>query len=309
MASNIFAVISFIMSSRAAPLESLQTILTKASPPIQDESSPPTNVPLAKTAAPVNSFEVTRWADFNLATLMEAYRDILNEQVQVKNHAPTELPSIRYLADLKTVAQSCIFPTLQYTTEAGARHIGIRLGRHLPTIDFRPSLRLTGDQTCYPAFTLRSGDEKAHIVGCVQFAKQWHSSDLLGTSSVAKRPIGRLITCCRNANTRYGFIFTSSEVVVIRLSESDTTTPFHVEWQAIPWDASGDNVLTVNLALWFLAMMSLNEDHRPICHPTELLPLNTWSRSVNPDGQVIYQHHLSMRKRFDLPAGAVYTEV
>ncbi|RSL48142.1 hypothetical protein CEP53_009641 [Fusarium sp. AF-6] len=295
MASNIFAVIHFVFPW-AAPFESLQAILTKANPPIRDESNPPRNVLQSRIAAPVDSFEVARWSDFNLETLMEAYGDILNEQVQVKNHAPTELPSIRYLADLKTVAQSCIFPTLQYTIEAGARHLGIRLGRHLPTIDFRTSLRLIGDQdqACYPAFTLRSGDEKAHIVGCVQFAKQWHSRDLLGTSSTAKRPIGRLIRYCRNANTRYGFVFTSSEVMVIRLSASDITRPCQVEWRAIPWDASGGNVLTVNLALWFLAMMSLNEDHRTICRPTELLPLNIWSRSVDPDGQVIHRHHLSI---------------
>ncbi|KAL6366024.1 hypothetical protein LRP88_00117 [Fusarium phalaenopsidis] len=213
----------------AAPFESLQAILTKTNPPIRDESSPPRNVRRGQTAVSVDSFEVTKWTEFNLETLMEAYGDILSEQVRVKNHAPTQLPSIRYLADLKTVAQTCIFPTLQYTTEAGARHIGIRQERHLPTFDFRPSLRLPGDQTCYPTFALCSGNEKAHMVGCVQSAKQWHSSDLLGTSMTAKRPVGRLITCCNNANTRYGFVFASSEVVVIRLSTNNTARPFQVE--------------------------------------------------------------------------------
>lgn len=309
MAFSIFAVIPFITFPWATPFESLQAILTSANPPLRDESSPPKIVPKNKTAAPDGSFEVIRWAEFNLETLMEAYGDILNEQVQVKNRAPTQLPNIRYLADLKTVAQACILPTLQYTTEVGARHFGIRLERHLPTFDFRPSLRLPGNQTCYPTFALCSSNDKAHVVGCVQSAKQWHSSDLLGTSMTAKRPIGRLITCCRNANTRYGFVFTTSEVVVTRLSRTNTARPFQIEWQAIPWDAYGENVLTVNLGLWFLAMMSLNDDHRPICRSTELIGLNAWSRSVSPDGQVVYQHHISMRKRFDLPAGAVYTEV
>ncbi|RSL88401.1 hypothetical protein CEP52_002327 [Fusarium oligoseptatum] len=306
MASNIPAIIHFFMSPGTAPFESLQAILTKANPPIRDESSPPRNVPPSKTAASVNSFEVTQWADFNLETLMEAYGDILNEQVQVTNHAPTDPPSMRSLADLKMIGQRYIFPALEYTIEAGARHIGIRLGRHLPTMIFRPSPAVQGN---YPPLALCTDNEERLLFGCVQFAKQWQSSDLLDNPAIAKRPIGQLVTYCNNANTRYGFVLTSSEVVVIRLSRGNTSRLSQVEWQAIPWDASGDNVLTVNLALWFLAMMSLNGDHRAICRSTELLPLNTWSRSVNPDGQVIYQHHLSMRKRFDLPAGAVYTEV
>ncbi|KAJ4209584.1 hypothetical protein NW759_013438 [Fusarium solani] len=271
----------------AAPFESLQATLTKANPPIRDESSPSRTVPQDKTAAPVSCFEVSNWTEFNLETLVEAYGDILNEQVQITNHRH-------------------IFPILQYTIEAGARHIGIRLGRHLPTSEFRPSLSLQG--LC-PAFTLLSGDDEALLVSYVQYAKQWNSSDVLGTSTSAKYPIGRLVTYCRTAGTRYGFVLTSNEVVVVRVSKAGTPRAFHVEWQAIPWGASGDSALTVNLALWFLAMMSLNDDHRPMCDSTELLPLNSWSRSVGSDGQVVYQHRLSMHKRFDLPASAVYTEV
>ncbi|WAO95854.1 Hypothetical protein NCS54_01349900 [Fusarium falciforme] len=306
MAFHIFALLPSIMFPWAAPFESLQAILTKANPPIRDESSPSRTVPRDKTAAPISCFEVSNWTEFNLETLIEAYGDILNEQVQVTNHAPTEMPNIRSLADLKTIGQRHIFPVLQYAIEAGARHIGIRLGRYLPTSEFRPSLSLQG--LC-PAFTLLSGNDEALLVSCVQHAKQWNSSDLLGTSDSAKYPIGRLVTYCRTAGTRYGFVLTSKEVVVVRVSTASTPRAFHVECQAIPWGASGDSALTVNLALWFLAMMSLNDDHRPICDSIELLPLNSWSRSLGSDGQIVYQHHLSMRKRFDLPASAVYTEV
>lgn len=104
-------------------------------------------------------------------------------------------------------------------------------------------------------------------------------------------------------------ILTSGEVVVARVSMADARGKHHVEWQAIPWDASGEEALTVNLGLWFLAMMSLNGDHRPIRPLTELVPLNLWSRFPDPDGRILYQHHLSMRTRFDLPAGAVSAKV
>lgn len=305
MAFHIFAVITSRVFPWASPFESLLAILTKANPPIQDESNPPIYMSQDRTAAPDRCFEVSNWTDFNLETLMEAYGDILSEQVQVTNHAPTDMLSIRSIADVKTVGQRFIFPILQNTVEAGARHIGIRLGRHLPAFEFRPSLSLKG--LC-PAFTLISSSDEALLVSCVQYAKQWNSSDLLGISDSAKHPIGRLVTYCRTADTRYGFVLTSNEVVVVRVSKAGTPRTFHVEWQAIPWDASGDNVLTVNLALWFLAMMSLNDDHRSICPSTELLPLNSWSRSVRSDGQVVYQHPLSMRKRFDLPPSAVYNE-
>ncbi|KAI8712754.1 hypothetical protein NCS52_01374400 [Fusarium sp. LHS14.1] len=274
MAFHIFAFISSITFPRAAPFESLRAILTQANPPIRDESSPPRTMQPGRTAAPASRFEVSNWTDFNLEMLMEAYGDILNEQVQLTNHAPTEVPSIRSLADLKTVEERHIFPILQCTIEARARHIGIRLERHLPTSEFHPSLSFRGFR---PAFTLLSGDDEALIV--------------------------------RAADTRYGFILTSNEVVVVRVSTAGMRKAFHVKWQAIPWGASGDGVLTVNLALWFLAMMSLNDDHRPVCKTAELLPLNSWSRSMGSNGQMVYQHHLSMCKRLDLPASAVYTEV
>ncbi|UPK95959.1 hypothetical protein LCI18_006894 [Fusarium solani-melongenae] len=288
-----------------SPFESLQAILTKANPPIRDESTPSGTVFQDRVGEPMSCLELSNWTEFNLETLIDAYGDILNEQVRVTNHAPAEMPSIRSFADLKTVAQRHIFPTLQDTMQAGARQIGIRLGRHLPTPEFHPSLSFQGPCA---AFTLLSGNGDALLVGCVQHAKQWNSSDLLVSDS-AKYPISLLVRDCRVAGTRYGFVLTSNEIVVVRVSRADTRRAFHVEWQAIPWGATGNSALTVNLALWFLAMMSLNDDHRQICDSTELLPLNSWSRSVGSDGQIVYQHHLSMRKRFDLPVIAAYTEV
>ncbi|KAJ4327421.1 hypothetical protein N0V84_002193 [Fusarium piperis] len=305
MAFSIFAIIHSMISPWATPFQTLQAILTQANLPIRDESKPPKNMPLDRTAAHTSSFEVSNWTEFNFETLMEAYGDILSEQVQAMSHAPTGLPSIRRLADLKTVGQTYLFPTLQYTLDAGARHIGIRLGHHLPRFEFLPSQPLGGLR---PAFTLSSDSQDILVVSCVQFAKQWNSSDLLDTSGSAKHPIGRLVTYCKAAGTRYGFVLTSSEVVVVRVSMVASSRNFHVEWQAIPWGASGEQTLTVNLGLWFLAMMSLNGDHRRLCCLTELVPLNVWSRSVDSDGRIVYQHHLSMRKRFDLPAGGVYAE-
>ncbi|KAJ4297305.1 hypothetical protein N0V88_004223 [Collariella sp. IMI 366227] len=45
---------------------------------------------------------------------------------------------------------------------------------------------------------------------------------------------------------------------------------------AIPWEDAGEGVLTVNLAIWALAMMALNDGRRPIRTLRDTLPLGLW---------------------------------
>ncbi len=113
-------------------------------------------------------------------------------------------------------------------------------------------------------------------------------------------PFRQVLTYCVNEGTRYGFILTPEEVVVLRVYEdsSESLYPWRVQHAAIPWGNSGENVLTVNLALWALAVMGINEGHRPIRTLGQTLPLNVWwmDRGRRPNDPPTHEHHLSGAK-------------
>ena len=122
---------------------------------------------------------------------------------------------------------------------------------------------------------------------------------------VACLPLRRVAAYCLSTDTRYGFVLTPGEIVLVRVSGTayDNTQPCLIEWKAVPWGASGPNTLTVSLSLWFIAMMSLNPIHGKLCPPGTAPPVNFWWKYKDPAGTVIYQHHLSLRQVLASPAG------
>jgi hypothetical protein len=85
------------------------------------------------------------------------------------------------------------------------------------------------------------------------------------------KPLSQVATYCRYAETRYAFIITQIEVVVLRirrtqqLSGKDFTAA--VEYASVPWAATAKDKLTANLAVWTLGCMAMNDGHRPMAGP------------------------------------------
>ncbi|KAL2164000.1 hypothetical protein VTH06DRAFT_3214 [Thermothelomyces fergusii] len=79
-------------------------------------------------------------------------------------------------------------------------------------------------------------------------------------------PLNQVATYCRLAQTRYAFILTQAELVALRIrrvpKESRSSWAFEaaVEYAPVPWDAKEE--LTVNLAIWTLGCMGMNDEHR-----------------------------------------------
>ncbi|SPJ81633.1 uncharacterized protein FTOL_09038 [Fusarium torulosum] len=151
------------------------------------------------------------------------------------------------------------------------------------------------------------------VVSCFYHASTWQSNLLL--QELARQgllPLQRLATYCLLSNTRYGFIFTSAELVVVRVSGTTAcrpVAPCRVEWRSIPWSASGPGVLTVKFSLWSLVMMSLQAEYRAICTPERILPVHLWWRYRNCERREVFRHHLCMREVFQRPIGAVVEDM
>ncbi|KAJ4006066.1 hypothetical protein NW752_001313 [Fusarium irregulare] len=282
---------------------SIQDSLASDNPTLQVESKP---TQLVNTnVADITNPKIAHWNDFDLDSLRQAYGDLL-EQHPVPRVASSHSPlKVNGLTDLKKVFVDHVFPRLMQPIKTGATVLGGRLGDILPDVSMCKDTLV--ERRYRSALSLMSDNGVHYLVSCVLLETQWTSAMVESTNSgaVACLPLRRVAAYCLSTNTRYGFVLTPGEIVVVRVSGTayDKTQPCLIEWKAVPWNASGPNTLTVSLSLWFIAMMSLNPTHRVLCPPGTAPPVNLWWKYKDPAGTVIYQHHLSLRQVLAPPAG------
>jgi len=119
------------------------------------------------------------------------------------------------------------------------------------------------------------------------------------------RPLEQIMTYCRYALTRYAYIVTQTEVVVMRvrrIKTPNTTKHFAaIEYASIPWTATAKDGLTAHLAIWTLGCMGMNDEHRPMEDnghaPLEKMARLTWWRHNTTNGY--YKNVISKRKILD----------
>ncbi|KAL2170810.1 hypothetical protein VTG60DRAFT_4379 [Thermothelomyces hinnuleus] len=133
------------------------------------------------------------------------------------------------------------------------------------------------------------------------------SSDKNWTTDVSKRrmePLHQVATYCRYAQTRYAFIITQAELVALRIrrvpkaSRDTKTQDAAVEYASIPWDAKTG--LTVNLAIWALGCMGMNDGHREMetsdgkNQPLDKMARLTWW--IHDGKAKVYENVISKRQ-------------
>lgn len=154
------------------------------------------------------------------------------------------------------------------------------------------------------AIFLRDSKNTALAIGDNKCSTKWQYSQLFyKPPATVFLPFRQVVTYCRAGRTRYGWIMTDAELVVIRVFLAHGSTDhYKVEHAMVPWINSGEGILTVNLAIWWLAMMSLKPNYRAIEQSSRMMPINLWWEGKDHRG-VIYDHHLSGRQTSTLPPG------
>jgi len=123
------------------------------------------------------------------------------------------------------------------------------------------------------------GDSKLNY----KWKSKWLAMTKLSNLESMERiwPLRQLATYCHRHHTRYGFIVTEEEVVVLRVADKDKSAKerhFVVEYKAVPWTEEGENKLTGCLAIWFLACLGFHENERSILQPGAYQPLSRWKK-------------------------------
>jgi hypothetical protein len=127
---------------------------------------------------------------------------------------------------------------------------------------------------------------------------------IMNVSQQRKLPLEQVATYCRYGQTRYAFILTQAELVALRvrrihsLAKKPTKHHAAVEYASVPWHRK--TKLTVNLAIWALGCMGMNNDHREMETPDgrntpldRMARLTWWEYDAKGD---IYQNVISKRK-------------
>jgi hypothetical protein len=262
--------------------------------------------------------EVMHWDDFNIQSLTEAYGDTLSSNIDIQSsELHSSSPQISGLNTLKAVCECYVFHLLRQAIARGTEDIVGRLDQRMPNVETVRDDQIASRYRSGLSVLLRdpsiSKTPARLVVSCFYRASQWQSNFLLQELTPQNLlPLQRLATYCLLANTRYGFIFTGAELVVVRISGTTScrsVATCRVEWRSIPWIASGPGVLTVKFSLWSLVMMSLQAEYRAICTPERILPVHLWWRYRNCEGREVFRHHLSMREVFQRPIGAVVEDM
>ncbi|KAF5661590.1 hypothetical protein FCIRC_11776 [Fusarium circinatum] len=255
------------------------------------------NVPTMLPMIPEN---ITRWSDFNMININNAYGDLLSKPSHIISWQGTD-KYFRNQSELRNYALDALLFTLSPLVSESARVLGQRL-RISPTMEWHRDIPLAGPQVVGPALrpnlTIFADTipRKNFVTGMVHVSSIWCSTDI-GNGSTD--PIQHLRRYAQPSGTRYSFAITDTEVVVIRFHSLEGGET-GAQWNAIPRSACGEGILTVNLAIWALIMMSLNDQHRSVVEYARTIPINAWSAH---DG--FYHNHLSGRRLPYLPTGAM----
>ncbi|KAG5801571.1 hypothetical protein H9Q71_013849 [Fusarium xylarioides] len=248
--------------------QSIHDSLTSNNPTLDVTANPGYHV--QTKAAILAGAQIVRWHDFNVDCLGQAYGDILDEYPVPTVIGHLGPHTVNGLNRFKQVVIDNLFPSLAHPIQTGATVLGTRLAAGLPKVLFKKDTVVGWPRRS--GLSLVSDDGTHFLVGCVLMGSQWSSSRLERShflGEAATLPLHRVAAYCIATDTRYGFVLTPGEVVVVRVSGTayDYDQPGRIEWQAVPWGASGPDTLTVNLSLWFISMMSLNPTHHGLCPP------------------------------------------
>jgi hypothetical protein len=229
---------------------------------------------------PIARENITRWNDFELINIKNAYGDLLSKpsNIILRQGADKHFGN---QTELRNYAFDSLISELRPLVSESARVLGQRLG-FAPTIDYLQDAPLAGPQVVGNAlrpslsiFAVTTPRTNL-ITSMVYISSSWCSTDIETDGRQSIWPILHLAHYAQYSGTRYSFAMTDAEVVVIRFHSLDGGA-LGAQWNAIPRSACGEGTLTINLALWALIMMSMNSQHRSVVEYKRTIPINAWS--------------------------------
>ncbi|RSL66067.1 hypothetical protein CEP54_003889 [Fusarium duplospermum] len=255
------------------PPQTIQEVLTSQAPAFVlnvNASIPPK---LVHTWMMVDPKDVKCWQDFNLSALRNAYGHIFDlpcptdpafdehGHFVIKTLDELKQHGVETLYDLIRCPLQSAIPKLKRSVSWSKNEILCDFKAPATKIDWLWGVFYTMDKTNL-------------VVSCSRLSNTFTSRDLQQKGPDAIYTLRQLATYAAIGQTRYGFILTDQEIVVVRFHQScRNVEQYVVEWEAIPWEASGRDTLTAPLAVFSLVLMSLDSEQRYIVSDNKCIRL------------------------------------
>lgn len=234
---------------------------------------------------------VTVWAEFTLKNLNESYGHVLDfavpEQMLLGPRPDQALAGVvinraEDINHLISWNHRLMQPTLQFAKSHLRLHPGVILHHRYSTADKSALASLPGGPKRLAVDHVIALDDYPGpnlVVGIGRPSSKWSGRRLVSQlNDPAKEllwPLRQLANICKAAQTRYGYIQTDEEMVVCCFSEGPEG--WKVAIMPVPWSRHGVDVLTTDLALWWLCMLAMSaHHHRAIVGEREMVKINDW---------------------------------
>ncbi|KAJ9299692.1 hypothetical protein DTO271G3_2576 [Paecilomyces variotii] len=215
--------------------------------------------------------EIAVWHGFNLQTIMHRYGNILGQTHLPPDPLPNSPPrAITARSVLRGRIWEYVFPrvrrglraafnTLTATNQMnGLTSVSFHVGEAAKIIeDYTPD-------TAYFALALPAGTSWNRAPGDIKPSWQWSTAlanhPMAGYRTEFRQALSQVNWYMKQHNSRYGFILTNEELVVIRRLDNHGNLELA---PPIPFTAGGTVAqprMTVLLALWYLGMLAAQDE-------------------------------------------------
>ncbi|EXU96876.1 hypothetical protein X797_009959 [Metarhizium robertsii] len=301
-------------SQRTAPL-TLRHVLCQQKPTILCKSKLNRN---SRSLAWPEVAAFTIWRDFNLENLNDSYGHILDADDLLY---PLELPQVEVLQGVETEVDRDIGhliawndALMQQTLLVAKTRLGICQESNLTYLYSTPDKSViaklpnasSGSQVDH-VIGLDNRLEPVLVVGLGRLSSKWACMKLLAKlpqpSGEMALPLRQLGNLCRKAGTRYGYIQTEEDLVVCCFSDTDNGEDLKAAVMPVPCTKHGVNMLTSELALWWLCMIAMSPNHsRLIQKEQDMVKINEWERLYHDADTTVMRHRYSNFEKSMSPA-------
>ncbi|KAI0004790.1 hypothetical protein F4779DRAFT_59627 [Xylariaceae sp. FL0662B] len=267
---------------------------------------------------------ITVWEDFNLDNLNESYSHVLDVRIPEqtlavpKPHQVLDAVEITEHDDIKQLIRwNCdvIRPTLDFARAHLNLHNGVYLHHKITDPDNSAIARINDGRKPVKVDHLIALDEyplSNLVIGLGRPSSKFRGRRLAdhpgNSANWNVRPLRQLANLCKIAKTRYGYIQTDQDLVACCFSHNGLGH-WNVALMPVPWSKHGENQLTTDLALWWLAMLAMSApQHRKIVRKEEIIRINEWEVPYFHDerGWVRRHKYSNLEARADPPPPPAY---
>ena len=263
---------------------------------------------------PLERSSIRLWEEFNLSNLNRSYGHVLDYATSEQSLLTLPLPeqalvgivmnSDNDVRNLTTWNHDLMKETLEFSKKQLDLYSGISL-LHRVSTNNSPHISLPFQDsgvTVDHVIALDDVTDPVLVVGLVKSSRKWGGralvSELPNPTGDQRWPVRQLANLCETARTRYGYLQTDEEMVVCCFSrdeaqDSTTSDALKVAIMPIPWTKYGTEVLTSDLALWWLSMLAMSPKNcRTIVKDDEMVKIDQWEQMDLGDDQGWVRRHM-----------------